>query len=143
MSQFNITIRTDPLNPRSLKVKLSREALAGVCFMAEAIYGDQAPIQIHDAALRQVSCPPMRQEYVLAEGEEVFDYTPNEDWQEFVQRVSSGTPKKITARITGRYQNYLVTFNTPDFIRGMEQACSWLEPECEGVEGYLRDVHGM
>lgn len=144
MSAYNITIRTDPLNPRILKVNLSPDALAGVCMMAEAIYGPEAHkyLQIQDRRFTEVTCQPQRNAVVLGSGEEVFDYTPNQDWNEFVRSFTNKPTKKITGRITGRFENYLVHFDSPDFIRGMEQACQWLAPECEGVDGYLKDVHG-
>jgi hypothetical protein len=144
MSVYNITVRTDPLNPRSFKTTLSPEALAGVCMMAEAIYGEAAhqSLQIQDRRFTEVTCQPQRDTVVLGSGEDVFDYTPNQDWTEFVRSFTTKPTKKITARITGQFNNYLVHFNTPDFIQGMEQACQWLKPECEGVDGYLKDVHG-
>lgn len=141
MTTYTIIAYPESGTSREIKETLSPDALAGVCTMAEALFGPQAGnrIQIRDKSLRIVSCQPRRNETIIYEGEEVFDYTPDQPWNEFLDELGIQPTKRFTARLTGAYGNYLVQYGSQDFVKGLQVVCKLFPEEgCEDLSAFLR-----
>ncbi len=143
MRRYRVTLKTDPLNPVTLPdtYTFNDEELQGICVLTLALYGDNAPkvLEIEDHAARSVNCSRLvnLNKTILAEGEEVFDFV-DENIETLLEELNIYPTKRRLAIVRGFFGNYLVQFDTEEFLRGMETACFWFTNDCGDIEDFVK-----
>jgi len=144
MRRYRVTLKTDPLNPVILPdtYAFNDEELQGICIMTLALYGDNAPkvLEIEDKAARSVNCSRLvdLNKTILAEGEEIFEFgDEGDDIETLLKELNIYPTKRRLAIVRGFFGSYLVQFDTEEFLRGMETACSWFTNYCGGIDEFV------
>ena len=134
MRRYRVTLKTDPLNPVILPdtYAFNDEELQGICIMTLALYGDNAPkvLEIEDKAARSVNCSRLvdLNKTSLDEGDDI---------ETLLKELNIYPTKRRLAIVRGFFGSYLVQFDTEEFLRGMETACSWFTNYCGGIDEFV------